>query len=447
MGGALLQLSMRGEQDKHLNMGTNGEKPLISLFNTVYKKHGGFATQTQELFFNSSEFGNRSVCNLLKDADLITGIKICIKLPSLNAKSLLKPVTTCTKNIDIKCFCTSCTAKVTDSIFGWANSIGHLMVKNYSFNVGSKEISKGTGEWLEWWSELAQTAEKKPGYWEMMGKREPPTFKPSTFSDEQDLIFPLNFHFTGKPSHAFPVCAIGDENLSVQIDWRQFSECWVCNDENDRPGFTPIFHASLLVDYVYLDKYEHDIFIKNDHLYLVDQVQHNCNQHFSQSTMLPVTDLNYSQATKSIYWAVQRSDIHERSTADDADFTYGNDHFNYSCYKTRYKNIIKDPFKEGNLSLNGEDRMTPLPAKYYRLVQSYDHHTKTPSNYIYSYCFALYPEDNQPSGTINFSMFHKIKLKLKMCSDYPTDFNVISYALSYNFLIIKERKVSLAFII
>ena len=26
MGGALLQLSMRGEQDKHLNMGTNGEK-------------------------------------------------------------------------------------------------------------------------------------------------------------------------------------------------------------------------------------------------------------------------------------------------------------------------------------------------------------------------------------------------------------------------------------
>ena len=91
--------------------------------------------------------------------------------------------------------------------------------------------------------------------------------------------------------------------------------------------------------------------------------------------------------------------------------------------------------------------MTTLPAKYYRLVQSYDHHTKTPSNYIYTYSFAIYPEDNQPCGTINFSMFHKIKLKFKMCSEYPTDYNVISYALSYNFLIIKNKKVSLAFVI
>ena len=59
MGGALLQLSMRGEQDKFLNM-----KREISYFKTVYKQHGGFATQTQELFFNSSEFGNRSVAYL-----------------------------------------------------------------------------------------------------------------------------------------------------------------------------------------------------------------------------------------------------------------------------------------------------------------------------------------------------------------------------------------------
>ena len=442
MGGALLQLSMRGEQDKFLNM-----KREISYFKTVYKQHGGFATQTQELFFNSSEFGNRSVCNLLKDADLISGIKLCIRLPSLNAKKLLKPSSTCTKNVNIKCFCVSCSTKSTDTIFGWANSIGHLMVNNYSFNVGSKEISKGTGEWLEWWSELAQTAEKKPGYWEMIGKREPATFKPSTFSDEQDLIIPLNFYFTGKPSHAFPVCAIGEDNLSVCIDWRNFNDCWICNDETSRPGYIPNFHASLLVDYVYLDKFEHDKFIRDDHLYLVEQIQQNGIQHFSQSTQIPITDLNYYQATKSIYWAIRRNDIHERSRANDADFTYGNDWFNYSCYKTRYKSIIKDPFKDGNLSLNGEDRMTTLPAKYYRLVQSYDHHTKTPSNYIYTYSFAIYPEDNQPCGTINFSMFHKIKLKFKMCSEYPTDYNVISYALSYNFLIIKNKKVSLAFVI
>jgi hypothetical protein len=442
MGGALLQLEMRGEQDEFLNI-----KPDFSLFKTVYKKHSAFAVQTQELFFNSTEFGNKSVCNLLKDADLISGINLCIRLPSLNVKSMLKPATSCTKDVDIKCFCSSCSSKTTDAIFGWANSIGHVLVNNYSFNVGSQEISKGTGEWLEWWSELAQTAEKKSGYMEMIGKREPPTFKPSTFSDELDLIIPLNFYFTGKSGHAFPVCAIGDNNVSVTIDWRQFNDCWICNKEDMKPGYVPSFNASLLVDYVYLDNHEHNKFIRDNHLYLVEQIQQNCPQHFSQTTQLPITDLNYSQATKSIYWAIQRTDIHERSTANDIDFTYGNDWFNYSCYKTRYKSIMKDPFKVANLSLNGQDRMSLLPAKYYRLLQSYNHHTKTPSNYIYMNSFALFPEEYEPSGTINFSMFHKIKLKFKMCQDYPTDYNVISYALSYNFLVIKNNNVSLAYVI
>jgi hypothetical protein len=81
------------------------------------------------------------------------------------------------------------------------------------------------------------------------------------------------------------------------------------------------------------------------------------------------------------------------------------------------------------------------------LLQSYDHHTKTPSNYIYTYSFAITPEDNQPSGTCNMSMFNKVKLKLKMCKDYPTDFNILSYALSYNFLVIRDKKVSLVFVL
>lgn len=441
MPGATLILSQRGEQDRLLNI-----RPDFSLFKTEYRKHTGFATQTQELFFNSTEFGNRSVCNLLKDADLVTGIKLKITLPTLNIKSLIK-TTTCTKDVDITCFCNKCNVSNVDTIFGWANSIGHIMCEEYSFNIGSKEINKNTGEWLEWWSELAQTAEKKPGYWEMIGKKEPATFKPSTFSDEMELYIPLDFFFTGKLGHAFPIAAVANDNITVDIKWRDFADCWICNKEGVEPGFIPKFKASLLVDYVFLDNKEHNKFINDNHMYLIEQVHRNCPTQFSYTTSLPVIDLNYTQPTKSIYWAVRRRDINIRSTTTDPDFTYGNDWYNYSCYKTRYRNIFKDPIKTASLTLNGETVLEPFSAKYHRLVQAYDHHTKTPNNYIYMHCFAQSPEENQPTGTCNMSMFHKIKLKLEMCENYPTDYDVISYSLAYNFLIIKDRKASLGYMI
>ena len=442
MAGGLLQLSMRGEQDKYLNI-----RPDFSMFKSVWKKHSGFAIETHELYFNSTTFGSKSVCNILKDADLLTDITLRLQLPSLNIKSLMKSSSVCVKDVDMTCFCDKCSKKTSETIFGWANSIGHLMTEEFSFNVGSKELDKRTGEWMEWWSELAQTMEKKLGYWEMIGKREPASFKPTTFSDSLELLIPLNFFFTGKPGQSFPLVAIDEDNISVEIKWRDFNDCWVCNKEGASPGIVPNFKASLLVDYVFLDNFERHKFKSENHLYLIEQVQKNTPSFYVHPTSLPVVDLTFTQPVKSIYWAIQRQDMNLRSTAEDPDPTFGNDWFNYACYKTRYKNIIKDPFKTANLILNGEERMESLPAIYYRLYQSYKHHTKTPSNYIYNYNFGYKPEEHQPTGTCNMSMYNKIRLRLNMCQNHPTDYNVIVYALSYNFLIIKDRKVSLAFVI
>jgi hypothetical protein len=194
-----------------------------------------------------------------------------------------------------------------------------------------------------------------------------------------------------------------------------------------------------------VDQAEHNKFQNESHLYLIEQIHQNCPVHFSHNTREPMIELNYNQPTKSIYWAIQRDDILTKSLSKDNEFTYGNDLYNYSCYKSRQKNTIKDTFNEGSLTLDGQDRTGTFSAKYYRLSQSYDYHTKTPGNFIYMYSFAISPEDYQPSGTCNFSMFNKIKLKLKMSKTYPTDFIVKSYALSYNWLVIKNHKVTLAY--
>jgi hypothetical protein len=52
---------------------------------------------------------------------------------------------------------------------------------------------------------------------------------------------------------------------------------------------------------------------------------------------------------------------------------------------------------------------------YFRLQQPYDHHCYTPVwNYIYNYCFALKPEEAQPTGTMNASRIDSIVWQIQM---------------------------------
>lgn len=440
MAGGLIQLIARGPQDIFLT-----EKPEISFFKTVYKKHTAFAIETREQYFNNVCFGNKASCNIIKDADLISNIALKVSLPSLNTHNIIKNSKICVQDIDIECFCEKCSKKNTETIFGWTNSIGHVLIEYAELEIGGFIIDKQYGEWLEIWSEITQTAEKKPGYSEMIGKRDPPSFKPNTFSDKLDLIIPLNFFFSKNIGLALPLIALYKNDVFVNIKFRNFDDCWICNKPNVKPSFVPNFSACLYVDYVFLELYERQKFAVENHLYLIEQVQYNNPTSFVKNTSSPMVDLNFNQPVKEIVWVVQRNDVCKRSIEGDPDFSYGNDQFNFSCYKSRIKNIIKDPFDSAYLLFNGNARSNPLPAIYYRLYQPYQYHTKTPSNYIYVQSFALKPEEHQPTGTCNMSVIDKVRLNLKMANYIPCDFNVKVYALSYNFILIVEGMIALAF--
>lgn len=443
MAGGLLQLLVRGPQDIFLI-----EDPEISFFKTVYKKHTAFAIETKEQYFNSVNFGTKSTSLIAKDGDLISNISVRISLPSLNANNVnLHNIKKheCVKETDIGCFCEKCSKKTTDTIFGWANSIGHLLIEYVELEIGGFIIDKRYGEWFEIWSEISQTAEKKPGYAEMVGKRDPVSFKPNTFSDSLELIVPLDFYFTKNIGLALPLVALYKNEIYVNIKWRDFNDCWICNKSNSRPNIIPKFSALLYVDYVFLELWEREKFVSENHLYLIEQVQFNNSIFTSKNSSTVLVDLNFSHPTKELIWVLQRTDVGDRSPDNDIDFSYGNDWFNYSCFKSRLKNLIKDPFDSGYLLFNGQPRMNPLSSIYYRLYQTYQYHTKTPSNYIYVYSFAYKPEDYQPTGQCNMSALDKVKLNLKLAQNIKSDLYIKVYALSYNFVLIIDGMIALAF--
>ena len=96
------------------------------------------------------------------------------------------------------------------------------------------------------------------------------------------------------------------------------------------------------------------------------------------------------------------------------------------------------------LQLDGYDRFQVRDAGYFRLVQPYQYHTVIPEKlFLYSYSFALRPEDVQPTGSMNASRMDSIILQINInpalintlgnlhSKVYATNLNVLRIADGY----------------
>jgi hypothetical protein len=133
--------------------------------------------------------------------------------------------------------------------------------------------------------------------------------------------------------------------------------------------------------------------------------------------------MNFNHPCKELVWVVQRD-----SFVDCADATInpfkGQQRNNYSDWwdrsvlesgysVTRVEGLAGyNPVVTAKIQLNGHDRFDEREGKYFNLVQPYQHHTNIPDKFIYSYSFALQPQDIQPSGTCNFSRIDSTRLEV-----------------------------------
>jgi len=146
-----------------------------------------------------------------------------------------------------------------------------------------------------------------------------------------------------------------------------------------------------------------------------------------------------------------------------ASTTLANRWFNFSLLGNLSTAAGDDSFYQGKLQLNGHDRFTQRYSDYFRKVQNYEHHTRVPRalaemiagsttpqyrhQYIYTYSFALSPEEHQPSGTCNFSRIDNAVLQLTYATNgnWTTSTNLKVFAVNYNVLRIMSGMGGLAY--
>ena len=97
----------------------------------------------------------------------------------------------------------------------------------------------------------------------------------------------------------------------------------------------------------------------------------------------------------------------------------------------------QNPVVTAKLQLNGQDRFSEREGSYFSWVQPYQAHTRNPDEGINVYSFALRPEENQPSGTCNFSRIDNSTLQLVLSNatvEGTKTAKVRVYATNYNVL-------------
>jgi len=421
MGGGLMQLVAYGAQDIYLT-----GNPQITFFKVVYRRHTNFAVESIEQTFNGqADFGKRITATISRNGDLIQQMYLEVVLPDIGA-----------------------------STYTWTYGVGNALVKQAEIEIGGQLIDRQYGEWMNIWTELTVPAGKRAGYDNMVGNVKPSDATNQTGSlsaaAANRLYVPFQFWFNRNPGLALPLIALQYHEVKLNLELRPITD--LSNTADITSG--SIVSCKLYVDYVYLDTDERRRFAQVSHEYLIEQVQFTGAESVKSSDTNKNVTLNFNHPVKELVW------VHITATHATSGYSTGNRWLNFSGSNGSYT----DSFKTGLLQLNGHDRFSVRYADYFRKVQNYDHHCRCPrvsgdldvadnrAQYIYTYSFALSPEEHQPSGTCNFSRIDNAVLQLTYGTDSQTgasnlgaDANLNIYAVNYNVLRIMSGMGGLAY--
>jgi hypothetical protein len=422
MTGGLLQLAAYGAQDTYLS-----GNPQITFFIGVYKRYTNFAIQSiPQYFTGDADFGQKVYCQIDRIGDLINQVFLRVKLPSLE-----NYVYTDENNNLVEYY--------------WVNSVGNALVKIIELEIGGVVIDRQYGIWMEIWGELTVPVGKRDGYNSMIGKSDSPLNLDN--NKELDLYVPLNFWFCKSIGASLPLVSIQTQDVRIIVTFRQYGELIISSDgfplKLRNQNLIQIQQTFLDVDYIFLEDEERRFFARNNHQYLIEQVQvfatslttNGLRQDPTDpNKMTRIPDLNqnvllsFNHPVKELFWVIQNSNVLSI-------YPYGgNEWFNFSTQS--YKNGIAngtDPMNKGKLIFEGQDLFDVKPAKYFRTVVPFQRHTNVPNNYIYCYSFAFHPEEFQPSGTCNFSRIDNQVLYMEI-SDQLIDPIITVFALNQNIL-------------
>jgi hypothetical protein len=330
----------------------------------------------------------------------------------------------------------------------WTNNIGHAILDSVELEIGGSRVDKWGGDYLDVMNELSESMDRKSGYDTMVGKYDTWDLYDTTKSryESKTYYVPLRFFFTREPSLALPIVSLQFHDTKMNFEFRPYMQCIKCDHPITRlitaVGNLPLSMPSckLYADFVFLEQEERRRFATIPSEILVEQVQvidETVVATGDVSSMTQKLELNFSHPVKELVW------YYLPYAKFQTDPVNGNDWFKYGLDANATND--DDAFDDIKLVINGSDRFSTRPGSYFRYVQPYQHHTRSPNKPLYCYSFAMFPESaSQPSGSINYSKLDTSQLSFKLHAN-ATNGRIKVLAVSWNVLRISNGLAALAY--
>jgi len=409
-----MQLVAYGAQDVYLT-----GNPEVTFYQAKYKRHTNFAMENIEQTVNGTAANSGRVSvTVARNGDLVGDMYLELE---------------------------SDIAATATAEAGDCNWVAERAVSSVELSIGGQRIDKHYQKWWRLYSELYLDEAKKATWGKM-----------TTAADGNTVYLPLVFFFNRNPGLYLPLIALQYHEVRIDID--------LASD------FTTFLNASVFkvwANYVYLDTEERRRFAQKGHEYLIEQVQHTGTDTVDAGSTKQVR-LSYNHPVKELVWCfsntaaksslwnftknnlVTEIALESNQTADNLDSNcyVPVSNLGTPMYATKLSTAAFTEEASGQLEtfklvLNGQDRFKEQKGKYFNQVQAYNHHSGCPAPGVYSYSFALKPEEHQPTGTCNFSRIDNAQVAVKMAAGTATSMHM--FATNYNVLRIQSGMGGLAF--
>ena len=198
MAGGILQLAAYGSQDSYLS-----GNPQITYFKIVYRRHTNFSMEPIIQRFNGNPTQSLTLetiykCKVNRNADLMFDTYFVFNLPPIYSTSAPDVIQLLEYEADNK----------KSWEFNWVKSIGNAIIDNVQITIGGQLIDKQYGDWLNIWSEISLTSEKKEAYNKLIGNVQE-LYNPSLNKGNLNKVFnnqPTQgaYSFAGPPNVSVP---------------------------------------------------------------------------------------------------------------------------------------------------------------------------------------------------------------------------------------------------
>ena len=414
MAGGLMQLVAYGAQDVYLT-----GNPEVTFFQAKYKRHTNFAMENIEQTVNgtAANAGRVSV-TVARNGDLVGDMYLELE-SDITATS------------------------TTDA--GDCNWVAERAINNVELSIGGQRIDKHYQKWWRMYSELYLDESKKATWGKM-----------TTAADGKTVYLPLIFFFNRNPGLYLPLIALQYHEVRIDFDLASDMETFLNKS---------VFRV--WANYVYLDTEERRRFAQKGHEYLIEQVQHTGVDTVDSTKQVR---LSYNHPVKELVWCFSNTEavsslwnFTTASTDDsviiESDQTIATSNA-FIAPASQGSPLLKlgtdggtakfseedvGPLNTFKLVLNGQDRFKEQGGKYFNQVQPFCHHSGVPVTGVYSYSFALKPEEHQPTGTCNFSRIDNAQVAVKTKTGGVEANTQEMFAVNYNVLRIQSGMGGLAF--